>query len=238
MRKSLIIVSLMFISCKGWATNGYIQSASCNGNSGTVACAFTNNVIAGNTILVGCLGGTGLNVSTDTKGQTYTQVGTKITPVARDENVFYLLNVAGGALTVTCSNTNKAAEQAAISEYGSTVTAGGFDVTSTSVPVVSTLVSATSGLATTNAANELMFEFCNLSGTGSSPNGTLRENFANNYFQATQDAIVASPSAYASTMTQGAAGIFGCIEAAFKPTVASVSCPSIIGSGMVCGQGF
>jgi hypothetical protein len=215
---------VLLIPVSGWATNGYIQSTSCNGNTGAVNCAFPNNVTAGNTLIIGCLGGTTLNTSTDTKGQTYTAVGTQIAPVSRATNVFYHLNASAGATTVTCSNNSGNGIQAAVSEYASTVTVGGFDVTSSSVPVATTLTTATSGNATTTAANDLMFEFCELASAGSAPNGTIRENFANNFFQATQDAIVASPSSYASTMTQSS-GAFGCIEAAFKPAAVTGGAP-------------
>jgi hypothetical protein len=229
----LVFILCFILASKLYATNGFIQSASCNSNTGAVNCALPFNVTAGNTLIVGCLGGTSLLTSTDTKGQTYTAVGAQIAPVSRAENVFYTLNAAAGATTITCTNTSNNGIQAAVHEYASTVTAGGFDVTSSSVPVASSLVTATSGNAVTTHANELMFDFCDLASAPSAENGTLRQNFANNFFQASQDTIVASPSSYASTFTQSA-GTFGCIEAAFNP-VASAVTPAISCKSPFCG---
>jgi hypothetical protein len=206
----------------GGTGNGYIQSNTCQANSPSVPCTLSNAVTAGNTILISCDGeGAAPTISTDTRSNTYT-TPTGAAQTAQggldNYNVFVATNAAAGSTTVTCTSPGATKGQVIVSEYASTMTAGGYDVFSASNPVAgNSLASVTSGSATTTAPNELMFETCvSYNSTISGPSGTVRQNFVFDRYQMTQDATVTTPSSYASTFTTATGNAWGCIELAFK----------------------
>jgi hypothetical protein len=229
MKRLAILIGFMTVCSSGWATNGYVQSVMCHGASGAANCAMNANVVAGNTLIAFCVGGSNgsaIALSTDTKGDIFTKVYASDLQTAgsKHTNVAYVLSAVGGATTITCSEPSNDAIDAIMTEYGSTVTAGGFDISTSSSPAVNTLLPLTSGSGTTTASNDLVFGFCrDFSGTLSAPNGTQRQNTSFNYLEATQDAIVASPSSYASTWTSSVGNFWTCGEVAFKPTAATPS---------------
>lgn len=218
MKKILLALSFSFIAASGWATNGYIQSASCNSNGTSVSCAFGKNVTAGNTLVVSCVTGFGtVYAATDTVSNVYTAAGSVLTDHGGNQmGTYYVVGAIGGATTVVC-HTTQALIQALIAEYASSTTAGGFDVTASSAPT-SSLAFVTSSSATLTATNDLVVEDCADMGTGTftGQTGTTRENYVNNFYQMSQDAVVASAGPYASTFSIGSPAGWACAEVAFK----------------------
>lgn len=240
-RKTIFLI----VACSGWswASNGLIQINDTDNTSINFASVTLTNVHAGNTIVVGCsISGTGIKISTDSAGDTFHYAGSTITAQARNINMLYATNVAGGTTMVYCNSVggNTTISIVAV-EYGSTATAGGFDVTSSSANAAGANANFTTTNATTGQANETMTSFCGYLPIASvtSVNGTQEFFGGNNNTYFWQDATVASPSAYASTGVANATitNGFGCMQAAFKPSGAVVApvAQSILGSGIIGG---
>lgn len=83
------------------------------GSVATLAKAFTNNNVAGNTIVVvaGCGNGTAMTVA-DSAGNTYTQAVTAPNSTTFEAAIFYAVNIVAGANTVTATNAGSAASMA------------------------------------------------------------------------------------------------------------------------------
>lgn len=223
--KKLLYVGLLFLAARGWATNGYIQSRSCTGANGTVSCAFSNNVKAGNTIIVGCEDGvntTTIDVATDTVSDSFSGVSSTLNGPSLSLLISYALNVAGGATTVTCTFANNPSDtpQISISEYASTATAGGYQTNSSSAPTAADVEPVTSNSLTTTIANEMVFDFCDQTKSPySNGSGTFREEYVNNQYQVTMDSTVVNAGSYASTFNSTTWGtVWLCQQAAFCPT--------------------
>lgn len=203
----------------------YVQSKSCSSSATSNACAFNSNITAGNMIIVGCIVRVGTDTMgiSDSKGNVYSAVGTSISgnsPVTRT-NVFYAKNVVAGATTVTCTDTSGLATwvQQSIHEYSGIDTSSPLDVTSSSAPVATaSTTTIVTGNATTTAVNDLMFAFASqINSAVLNQNGTLRENYVNNVYMTSQDAIIASASVYQSSWTIASGPTsFMAIQAAFK----------------------
>lgn len=83
------------------------------GSVATLAQAFTNKNVAGNTIVVvaGCGNGTAMTVA-DSAGNTYTQAVTKANSTTFEAAIFYAVGILAGANTVTVTNAGTAASVA------------------------------------------------------------------------------------------------------------------------------
>ena len=88
-------------------------SASSTGSVATLAKAFTNSNVAGNSIIVvaACGNGTAMTVA-DSAGNTYTQAINAPNSTTFEAAIFYAVNIAGGANTVTVTNAGTAASMA------------------------------------------------------------------------------------------------------------------------------
>lgn len=83
------------------------------GSVASLAKAFTTSVTAGNSIVVVCgAGNNGALTVTDSAGNTYTQAVLKANSTTFEAAIFYAVNVAGGADTVTVTNAGAAASLA------------------------------------------------------------------------------------------------------------------------------
>lgn len=83
------------------------------GSVATLAQAFTNKNVAGNTIVVvcGCGNGTAMTVA-DSAGNTYTQAVTKANSTTFEAAIFYAVGILAGANTVTVTNAGSTASMA------------------------------------------------------------------------------------------------------------------------------
>ncbi len=83
------------------------------GSVASLAKAFDTSVTAGNSIVVVCgAGNNGALTVTDSAGNTYTQAVLKANSTTFEAAIFYAVNVAGGAITVTVANAGAAASLA------------------------------------------------------------------------------------------------------------------------------
>lgn len=235
MKKWLIILLLIpslaragtvtFSSIATAITYSNIQHTSCNANTFTDACPYGSNITAHSLLVTGCvMGGETTNTLTVSDNNTNTWV--KALPVCviegngagtRCADIFYALNANAGATTVTCHDTNSTASviQQSMGEYSATAAAA-FDVASSSSPAA-TEPGAVAGNITTTAKNEFVFAFATLLGNAvTGQTGTLRENYVNNYYQATQDTTVSAPSVYQSSFTMATPEFNIGMQAAFK----------------------
>jgi hypothetical protein len=225
------IIALLFL-CSGWAiaTNGVIQCQTADVASVSFSSVTLTNVNAGNNVVLGCtVGSAGINISTDSKGDTFNYAGATITVESRNINMLYATNVVGGTTLVYC-NANVVASAVGIiaCEYASSSTAGGFDVTSSSATNAGASSAFTSNSATTSQNNEDMISYCGyLNSLASivSVSGIEEASSNNNNFLMLQDSTVVNAGSYASTgvgnttLTLG----FGCIQIAFKASAASTT---------------
>jgi hypothetical protein len=83
------------------------------GSVASLAAIFASNNVAGNSIVVvaGCGNGTGMTVA-DSAGNTYTQAVTAPNSTTFEAAIFFAVNIAGGANTVTVTNAGTAASMA------------------------------------------------------------------------------------------------------------------------------
>lgn len=221
MRKYLILC--LFLAQPSWALFGFVQSKTCSAFAATVNCAYTTNPLAHDLLISACSAG-GVAAATtlsDNNTNTYANTGDVVEGNAGNNvlhnNIYYVIDSHVGATTVTCASVGASFVTVAIHEYSGLSTTAPFDVTSSSAPVA-LLATFGSTAATTTTSNELMFGvlFAN-NGTLSSQNGTLRENNLNNILTITEEATVASPGVYASSVTLTAAANPGVMmQAAFK----------------------
>lgn len=197
-------------------TYTFIQQASNNTGAGTGNLAFPSDVTNHSTLIVGCALGnaTGAPSVTDTRSNTYYKVtGSTYAVGGIYYSMWYTLNTSAGANTVTCSDSGSATwTQISVLEYG-TSAGGTYDVGSQSSGTSDT---ASCGTVTTTATGETVIAFGLTPGTVTSQNGNLRVNYVNNAYVGAEDATVASPGSYSSTMTTGSSNAWSCIQGAFK----------------------
>lgn len=88
-------------------------NAASTGSVATLAKAFTNANVAGNSIVVvcGCGNGTAMTVA-DSAGNTYTQAVNSANSTTFEAAIFYAVNIVAGANTVTVTNAGTAASMA------------------------------------------------------------------------------------------------------------------------------
>lgn len=88
--------------------------AKSTGNVASVAPAFTNGNVAGNSIIVVCAAGNNGTLSVaDSNNNTYTSAASVANSTTFETQIFYAVNVAAGANTVTVTNAGAAASMAA-----------------------------------------------------------------------------------------------------------------------------
>lgn len=198
------------------ATYTFIQQTSNNTASNSGNLAFPSNVTAHSTLIVGCAIGnaTGNPSVTDTRSNTYYKVtGSTYAVGGIYYSMWYTLDTTAGANTVTCADSGTGTwVQISILEYG-TSAGGTYDVGSQSN---GTSATASCGSVTTTATDETVIAFGLTPGTVTSQNGNLRVNYVNNAYVGAEDATVASPGSYSSTMTTGSSNNWSCIQGAFK----------------------
>lgn len=215
----LITISTSSVLPAGTFT--YIQSKSCNANTFTGNCAFDTNVTAHSLLIVGCEYYQYVSNSMQVldNNSNVWSTATIVAPTHGGDHivgVYYALNANAGATTVTCRDNASGATyiQQSILEYGATASAA-FDSASSSSSVAALAPSA--GSINTSLANEFVFAFGgHIGGSAATGSGTVRENYANNSFQAAEDKIVATAGVYTSTLTCTADNNWGMIQAAFK----------------------
>jgi IPT/TIG domain len=166
---------------------------------------------------------------TDTAGNTYVlAAGTVSTPLPTGNNanpagvsqaIYYAKNIVGGANTVIVTfNSATAAQDIRILEYGTA--GGGFDLVApldTSIGASATAGPASSGPATTNSANDLIFGAGTITsgftsvvkacGTGCVMYGEPTGSGINNFGDIVEDALVSAAGPYnaAANFADGAA---------------------------------
>lgn len=155
-------VLMSFLRPKVW------QSAhNVTGSGGkTLTCAFTNNNIAGNSIVV-CVGlgevenGSTITLAiTDTLGNTYAEAVNASQSTTLEAAIFYATNIAAGANTITVtiaggSSSNTAIAVEIYEVFGLITAPGALDTTSTGSNAGSTAVST--GMVIPASPNELAF---------------------------------------------------------------------------------
>jgi hypothetical protein len=198
-----------------------IASAVCN-NATSVS--FTSNNTAGNLIVVSSgwqvQSGTVTAAVSDSQGNLY---ATAVGPIVNLNGSFgpfwnqiwYAKNIKGGANTVTITYSSALTNAGAdieIHEYSGLDTISPLDVTASSVGISS---SPTSGPATTNFANELIF------GYADGENNLLSNGFSFNQreainFDVSEDKIVGIAGAYSATFTDPGVNQWAATMATFK----------------------
>src|SRR5579884_603569 len=90
-------------------------SAASTGSVASLAKAFANNNVAGNSIVVvaGCGNGTAMTVA-DSAGNTYTQAINAPNSTTFEAAIFYAVNIVAGANTITVTNAGTAASMAVV----------------------------------------------------------------------------------------------------------------------------
>jgi hypothetical protein len=192
----------------GATTFTYVQSKSCHAETYVDACAFTTNITAGSVLIVGCTeeGVADLMTVTDNNGNIYTPAFGSAQWQAQGAgtarvNVWYTLNANAGATTVTCQDTGHTAAyiQPAIHEYLKSKTTT-FDVSVSSLPITQVMGGTVN--ITTSLPNEFVFTFLTQTGTSvTGQTGTLRENYAFDFYLASQDQVFAVAQSNTSSFT-------------------------------------
>ena len=138
------------------------QAPYCTAASVThIICPFSNNLTAGDTIMLPfdfVLGSTVSSIH-DTQGNTFTQIGSQISTPGGDANqTWYAKNIVGGADTITITMTSSAAFlDSWPGEYTGLSTTAPLDV---QVANFGSASPANSGNATTTRVNDLIYGFC------------------------------------------------------------------------------
>src|SRR5579862_5609852 len=161
MKKAFLIALLFFVS-PGAADAGVTLVQHTSKDAGTTTSSslpFNSNNTLGNFIAVFIRAGHSGETFTvsDSKGNAYQQAvqmnETLDSPNGDTFAIFYAQNIAGGANTVTVSDTTSATLRFAISEYSGVATSNSLDVTAAAQ---GTSTSPNSGTATTVANGELL----------------------------------------------------------------------------------
>ncbi len=202
----------------GTLTNGYTYTSSSGTisfvqvNSGpstiqssntSVSVAYTNAQTAGNLNLVAI--GWGDNTSsitsvTDSKGNTYTKAVGPTSNTGLQQAIYYAKNIVVGSNTVTVKFNQAAAyPDVRILEYSGLDPSSPLDV---SAAATGNGTNASSGSATTNSANELIFGAGSTTGVAfTAPGSGFTTRVVNIYGNIAEDATVSSTGSYAATAT-------------------------------------
>src|SRR6202521_2678499 len=184
-------------------------------SAGSIALAFSSNVTAGNLIVVQCEGATNVTMSiTDSLGNTYTPIGTKVSQSTSDSELFYAKNITGGANTVTCTyNPTAIGRYIAFHEYSGADKTSPLDVWAFGH---NGGTSMDSGATTTKFASEVLaaFGYCFTTCTTPGTNFTQRLLISGDM---TEDMIATSTGSYSATMTQSPSDNWLLLMAAFIP---------------------
>jgi hypothetical protein len=229
--------------------------ASVQPSNSSVAVAFPSTQTAGdlNVVAVGW-GDTTSSVGsvTDSKGNTYTRAVGPTTTTGLSQSVYYAKNIAAGSNTVTVTFNQAAAyPDVRILEYSGLDPSTPLDVTAAAV---GSGTSASSGSATTTAANELIFGAGSTAGVAYTGAGTgFSARIINNFGNIAEDKTVSSTGSNSAT-APNSSGNWVMQMATFKgsgqgggtgnpaPTVGSISPTSGTASGgtavTVTGTGF
>lgn len=201
----------------------YVQGNFTNLTSANPTVDFISNNTTGNLIVL-ALGWDSqsavVNSITDTQGNTYVSA---VGPVNgqggvlgnwRDQ-IFYAENVAGGANTVTIHFSSAVTSELYIHEYSGVDQSSPLDVTASSVGNSAT---PNSGFKTTNFANELVFGYCQTSGSACT-HGTNFATRRTDNDNLSEDMIATSTGSYSASANKADAGDWIMSMATFKPTL-------------------
>lgn len=254
MKKILWLIALIFLwTTPAFAAISFVQSTSTSGstigvNATSASFAFASNVSAGDLIIVfarwqaNALGTTStINSVTDSKGDTYTEAflplyDSSTTNPAVGSQVWYALNVAGGATTSTVNfstSTNGNGVRMALLEASGIATTSAIDNVNTQI-ILNGSTTFYSGTITTNNANDLLVGgFAASSGSHNCTAGTTyTKREPNGVFTlpyCMETSIVSATGTYQATGTYSAASDFAAYIIAFK---APVSLTPGVGEGV------
>lgn len=186
----------------------HVQSRGVDSGAGTsAALAFLSNNTAGNIIIVAArFGGTAQNPGiSDSQGNTYVRQINRDPAYGADTfTVWYALNCAAGANTVTITNASSVTRRWVIHEYSANGETISFDQSNNSE---GTNEAPNSGNVTTTAASELLFGACTIlnardvtAGTGYTERQEVSQKIS------TEDKSVASTGTYAADFTTAGGG--------------------------------
>jgi hypothetical protein len=193
------------------------------GESAAITSTWT--VTAGNTIVMFTVqGGDQGNFNpTSTKGDSFVQVAQtgSIHNDAVSVNMFYIVNAVGGPTQLRFNDPDWNGGQTGIAcEYSGANNTSPIDVYSSSATTFEAGTSATTGSTNTTTTNDLMFSVWYNGGNFSeitSYSGTQRYQ-SSDYINFVQDATVASPGSYTSTVAfDGGSWHWIGMQAAIKP---------------------
>ena len=192
------------------------------GTTTSSSLAFTANNTAGNWIAVVIrAGGTGQAFTvTDTRGNTYRKaIQYNETVDGTTLGIFYAENIAGGANTMTVTNTFSATLRFAILEYAGVATANSLDVTATAQ---GTTNAPTTGTATTTASGDLVIGLLSTANSSTFTAGSgyvIQERVpaAPNTKLAAEDRIQTAAGPVSANGTLNSSDIWGAAMAAFRP---------------------
>jgi hypothetical protein len=215
-----------------WA---HVQSTTATGhNVDSVAQAFASSVTAGS-LLVVCVSHytstSGNCTVSDSKSQTYTQVGTQMAGLhdsSQKLEVWYTENAGAGATTITVNPPGSSSDiRIAILEYSGISTSGSVDVTiSAQADTASTAVD-TSNLTTTQANDLLVGVMTHYSATMTiTPSASYTQRQENETNSAdcainVEDRNAATAGNYNATWTTASSSYWMCRAVAFKQAASS-----------------
>jgi len=232
----MLVAAWISVGARGQATIALVQHASKDAGTGTATTlAFKAANIAGNWIGVSVRGGHSGEVFTitDPQGNAYRQaVQLNVTvdvPSGNTLGIFYAENIAGGANTVTVSDTISGTLRVAIFEYSGVATANSLDVISAAQ---GNGLSPNSGGATTTASGDLLLGAVSTANSASAiagngfaavesvPAAPSTKLFAEQQIQSSAGNISGSASL-------GAADGWGAVLAAFRASGGAAPQPNI-----------
>ncbi len=213
----------------------------------SVAVAYVNPQTAGNLNVVAV--GWGDNTSsissvTDSNRNTYTRAVGPTSNTALQQSIYYAKNIVGGSNTVTVKFSQAAAyPDVRILEYSGLDPTNPLDVTAAQA---SSGTTASSGFATTNSTDELIFgagtTASHFTGAGSGFTSRIINIFGN----IAEDEVVSSSGSYSATALNSTTGLWVMQMATFRrpnpPTVTGISPSSGSANGgtavTITGTGF
>lgn len=248
--KKTVAILLALSSSPCWGAIAHVQS-NLNGaifaSGSSCAIAYPGNVTAGNFLVGYCYSAnTGAIVAaTDSLGQAWNvaQAQAQATD-GHIMNIVYSTNTAGGADTLTCTFTGGGATfRCGVSEYSGVATSNPLDQHTSAQGAAGT--AANSGNVTPTQDNELVIMAASGS-TGATftiGTGTKRVNVpdATNTRVGGGEEVQTTATTRQSAWTLGASNNWTSEIATFFAAggaAASTVCPSVLGSGMICGSGF
>ena len=201
--------SILFVQGKSNAVGGCGSGSSC-------ALAFTSSNTAGNLIIVAAGYGSNAAISSviDTAGDTFVTSVAATTPGGLRSAVWYAQNIKGGANTVTVNYSANNYNDLYILEYSGIDKSSPQDVTSSGNGTGQTL---SSGAATTNVANELIFGYGNTASGNSSAGSSFTSRIAFDGNIA-EDKIAYSAGSYTATASLSISADWSMIMSTFKAT--------------------